>query len=141
MVCLTNLVVLSALGDAGSQQTSGSGKSEPRAVVPVRERTFTLAGVVGAADRTGIRGRIDHMRYDPATKRLFIACAANGSLEVIDLDSGMRAGTVEGLRGSQGVAIAGDSFHVTTGDDRKLHRFDTRTLSPRGVVSVGEDAE
>ena len=58
-------------------------------------------------DRTGIAGRIEYMNYDPATARLFIAWLANGSLEVIDLDTRKRAGTVSGLRGPQGVAVAG----------------------------------
>jgi hypothetical protein len=104
-------------------------------------RTFPLEGVRGAADRTGIVGRIDHMRCDPATRRLFVACVANGSLEVLDLDSGRRAGTIAGLRGPQGVGVAGQFVHVTTGDDGRLHRFDTRTLAAGKSVAVGDDAD
>jgi hypothetical protein len=81
------------------------------------------------------------MAYDPATHRLFIACLANGSLEVIDLDSGTRAGTVAGLRGPQGVAVNGRSVYVATGDDGQLHRLDTRTLKALNSVLVGDDAD
>jgi len=81
------------------------------------------------------------MAYDPTTRRLFIACVANGSLEVIDLDTGTRAGTVAGLRGPQGVAVAGRSVYVTTGDDGQLHQFDTRTLKAGKSVPVGDDAD
>ena len=102
---------------------------------------FQLEGVRGPADRTGIGGRIDHMRYDPLTSRLFIACVANGSLEVIDLDSGARAGTVTGLRGPQGVGIAGHFVYVSTGDDGQLHQFDSRTLAAGKSVAVGDDAD
>ena len=104
-------------------------------------RTLPLEGVRGAADRTGIPGRIDHMTYDPATRRLFIACVANGSLEAIDLDSGKRAGTVSGLREPQGVAVIGDSVYVTTGGDGKLRRYDTRTLAAGESVTAGDDAD
>ena len=104
-------------------------------------RSFPLEGVRGPADRTGIGGRIDHMRYDPLTGRLFIACVANGSLEVIDLDSGARAGTVGGLREPQGVGVAGDFVYVSTGEDGKLHRFDTRTLAAEKSTAVGDDAD
>ncbi len=104
-------------------------------------RTFVLEGVRGAPDHSGIAGRIDHMRYDPRTSRLFVACVANGSLEVIDLDRGVRAGTVAGLHEPQGVAIAGDSVYVSTGEDGRLHRFDTRTLVETRSVAVGDDAD
>jgi hypothetical protein len=104
-------------------------------------RSFPLEGVRGAADRTGISGRIDHMRYDPLTSRLFIACVANGSLEVIDLDSGARAGTIAGLRGPQSVGVSGQFAYVSTGDDGQLHRFDSRTLAPEKSVAVGDDAD
>jgi hypothetical protein len=125
---VTTLVLAGLLG-AGPEQA------------PVPGRTFPLADVRGAADRTGIEGRLDHMRYDPATHRLFIACVGNGSLEVIDLDSGARAGSVRGLRGPQGVAVSGGSVYVTTGDDGVLHQFDTRTLAPGKSVPVGDDAD
>jgi hypothetical protein len=80
-------------------RTSGDPKQEVSA--PVLRRTFTLERVRGPADRTGIPGRIDHITYDPATKRLFIACVANGSLEVVDLESGTRALTPAVLSASQ----------------------------------------
>jgi outer membrane protein assembly factor BamB len=81
------------------------------------------------------------MAYDLATKRLFVACVANGSLEVIDLDAGKRIGSVAGLRGPQGVAVAGGSVYVATGDDRRVHQFDTRTLASGKSAEVGDDAD
>lgn len=113
----------------------------PKVAAPMLTRTFPLPGVGGPADRTGIQGRLDHFAYDPASHRLFVACVANGSLEVIDLDSGQRAGTVSGLRGPQGVAVAGTFVYVSTGDDGMLHQFDTRTLAAGKAVPVGDDAD
>jgi hypothetical protein len=135
------LVTLPALLGASPQPAQAPAHLEQKVFVPVLGRAFVLEGVRGPADRTGIPGRIDHMAYDPATDRLFIACVANSSLEVIDLDSGTRAGTVAGLQGPQGVAVAGRSVYVTTGDDGQLHQFDTRTLQAGKSVPVGDDAD
>jgi outer membrane protein assembly factor BamB len=81
------------------------------------------------------------MRYDPETSRLFMACVANGSLEVIDLEKGIRTGSISGLRGPQGVAVAAGRVYVATGDDGRLHRFDSRTLGAAKSVAVGDDAD
>jgi hypothetical protein len=135
------LVILPVLLQAGAQPAPAAGRPEQEGSTPVLARTFPLEGVRGPVDRSGIAGRIDHMRYDPLTGRLFIACVANGSLEVIDLDSGARAGTVAGLRGPQGVGVAGQHVYVSTGDDGQLHRFHTRTLAAEKSVAVGDDAD
>jgi len=135
------LFTLPVLLGAGSQPTPAPDRPEDKLSAPILVRTFPLEGVRGAADRTGIGGRIDHMPYDPLTSRLFIACVANGSLEVIDLESGARAGTVAGLRGPQGVGVAGHFAYVSTGDDGQLHRFDARTLAAGKSVAVGDDAD
>ena len=119
--------------------TPGKQKEKVTALVP--RSHLSAGGRAWGRGSDGIPGRIDHMAYDSATQRLFIACVANGSLEVIDLDSGMRAGTVAGLRGPQGVAVAGRSVYVTTGDDGLLHPFDTRTLAAGKSVAVGDDAD
>ncbi len=120
---------------------AGPDKAEGHSPSPRLERTFSLGDVRGPVDKTGVAGRIDHMTYDTATKRLFIACVANGTLEVIDLDKGTHAGTIAGLRGPQGVAVSGRSVYVTTGDDGLLHPFDTRTLVAGTPVAVGDDAD
>ena len=135
------LFTLPILLGAGLQPTFASERPEDIRSSLKLVRTFPLEGVRGAADRTGISGRIDHMRYDPETSRLFIACVANGSLEAIDLDSGARAGTVAGLRGPQGVGVAGHFVYVSTGDDGQLHQFDTRKLAAGKSVAVGDDAD
>jgi outer membrane protein assembly factor BamB len=138
---IVSLFALTALLGMSPQASPAQSKPEEKGSVPVLDRTFPLQGVRGPADRTGIAGRMDHMRYDPLTSRLFIACVANGSMEAIDLNSGARAGTVAGLRGPQGVGVAGHFVYVTTGDDGQLHRFDTRTLSSGKSVAVGDDAD
>jgi hypothetical protein len=139
-----NLVLMIAIQAILGYSPDGpptSGKPEDKAFAPELRRTIPLDDVRGAVDRSGIAGRIDHMRYDPETKRLFIACVANGSLEVIDLEKGSRAGSISGLAGPQGVAVAGGWVYVATGDDGKLNRFNTRTLAAGKSVAVGDDAD
>src|SRR5262249_12628880 len=118
------LVALPALLGAGPQPAPAPGKPKEKVSAPVLTRTFPMEGVRGHADRTGIPCRIDHMAYDPVTKRLFVACVANGSLEVIDLDAGRRIGTMDKLPGPQGVAVVGGFVYVATGDDGRLYRFE-----------------
>ena len=118
-----------------------SGKPGDKASTLELRRTIPLDDVRGPADRTGIPGRIDHMRYDSETKRLFIACVANRSLEVIDLEKGVRAGSIPGLHEPQGVAVAGGWVYVATGEDGKLNRFNTRTLAAGNSAAVGDDAD
>jgi DNA-binding beta-propeller fold protein YncE len=140
MARLAVLCVVPALLGIGPPQNPASDGSA-KATAPVLVRTFPLPDVHGPADRTGILGRLDHMAYDPATGRLFLACVANGSLEAIDLASGKRAGTVSGLREPQGVAVAGGFVYVSSGGDGMLHQYDARTLAAGKTAPVGDDAD
>ncbi len=135
------LVALAARFDAAPQPAPATGKPDQKVSAPVLDRTFPLERVRGPADRTGIPGRIDHMAYDPATKRLFIACVANRSMEVIDLDAGKQIGTFARLPGPQGVAVAGGFVYVATGDDGRLTRFDAVVPKSAASVEVGADAD
>jgi len=141
MGCVIILATLPAQLGAGPQNPPTPGKPEEKISAPELGRTFPLEGVRGPADRTGISGRIDHMAYDPATRRLFIACVANGSLEVIDLEAGKRIGTIDKLPGPQGVAVAGGFVYVATGGDGRLIRFETRVPKSARSVAVGDDAD
>src|SRR5580700_4589637 len=95
------LVVLAAiLAGCASPRQDAPGRLEP-----VLGRVIVLAGVRGTRPNLGIPGRIDHMAYDPVTKRLFVAALENGSLEVLDLEQGTRVQSIGGLSRPQGVAI------------------------------------
>ena len=88
-------------------------------------------------------GRIDHLAYDAATQRLFVACIANGSLEVVDLDLGKRIKSVGGLKRPQSVAITGRPrlVIVSTGGDGMVHFLDAHSLQEKATIPVGEDAD
>lgn len=106
-------------------------------------RTFALPGTRGPMDTSTITGRLDHLAFDPATHRLFVACIANNSLDVVDLDTGTRLASITGLQRPQSVAVlnpAGLAF-VSTAADGQIHSFNTRTLRPVASAPVGEDAD
>jgi DNA-binding beta-propeller fold protein YncE len=135
------LVALPALLGAGPQTPPVVGNAAAQTAVPVLSRTVKLEWVRGPADRTGIPGRIDHMAYDPVTKRVFIACVANHTVELIDLEAGKHIGTFSGLAGPQGVAVAGGFVYFTTGDDGRLNRYDAVVPKSAASVKVGADAD
>lgn len=88
-------------------------------------------------------GRFDHFAYDPVTHRLFVAAVANGSLEVIDLDTGTRVKSIAGLGHPQGIAIAPGTGQaiVACGSEGTIRAFDTRTLEEKGKAHVGDDPD
>lgn len=91
----------------------------------------------------GVRGRIDHLSYDAAGERLFVAALGNGSVEVIDLKRGERAGSVEGLEEPQGVVYvpATGRVVVACAGDGSVHSYDGATLEERASVDLGGDAD
>lgn len=105
-----------------------------------RARSIAMTGAPTLA------GRIDHLAYDPATQRLFVACIEAGALAVLDLETGAPVAAIRDLQEPRGVAVAplldGTSrVFVACGGDHVLRAFDTRTLEPKGSVLVGADAD
>ncbi len=130
------LIVAPAGGQAAG--LADNDRSTPRLA-----RTFVLTGVRGRTDTTGIPGRIDHLAYDTATHRLFVAALANNSLEVIDLDQGRRIRSIGGLPKPQGIAVVPTTgcAVVACGGDGTAHAFDTRTLEEKASAPVGTNAD
>ncbi len=91
----------------------------------------------------GVSGRIDHLAYDPETRRLFVAALENGSLEVIDLEKGESIKSVSGLKEPQGIVFtpATKRVVVSCGGDGTVHAYDATTLEEKLTVDVGDDAD
>jgi DNA-binding beta-propeller fold protein YncE len=106
-------------------------------------RTFPLPGVSNTRTNVGVPGRIDHLAYDPATQRLFVAALENGSLEVVDLKAGRRVRSISGLSRPQGAAVVPTlgCVAVACGGDGVLHVYDTKTLEEKAAFEVGPDAD
>ena len=113
------------------------------AVIPRLSRTILLPGVGGPVERNGIAGRLDHMAYDAATDRLFLAAFSKGSLEAIDLKQGKLIKTISGIPEAQGVAVVPEDkrVFVASGGDGTLHVYETESLESKGSAFAIEDAD
>jgi DNA-binding beta-propeller fold protein YncE len=100
----------------------------------VLERTIPLPGVAG---------RIDHMAFDLARGRLFVAELGNGSVDVVDLMAGNAMHRIGGLREPQGVGYApgSDVLAVASAADGSVRLFRGADFSPMGAVDLGDDAD
>ncbi len=106
-----------------------------RAAEPlVLERTIPLHDV---------RGRIDHMAFDPERKRLMVAELGNGTVDVIDVMAGTAMHRITGLREPQGVGYArrGDVILIANAGDGSVRLFSARDFAPVGTISLGDDAD
>jgi len=109
---------------------------------PVLARTMVLPGVRGSRPSAGVPGRIDHGAYDPVTKRLFMAALENGSLEVVDLETGVRIKSISELDRPQGVAIASSiGCAVVACGGGKVYAYDTKTLNEVKSFKLGAGAD
>jgi DNA-binding beta-propeller fold protein YncE len=82
------------------------------------------------------------MAVDPAGKRLFVAGLANGSLEVIDLQSGKRAQSIPGLKEPQGVAYL-PALHevVVANTGGTVVAFEDPSFRPIATLPAMDDAD
>ena len=55
-----------------------------------------------------VEGRIDHLAFDVAGQRLFVAALGNNTVEVLDAKAGKHLRSLPGFREPQGIAVAPD---------------------------------
>src|SRR3954471_22162753 len=69
-------------------------------------------------DLPGVAGRIDHLAYDAAGRRLFVAELGNNSMDVVDIASGKATHRVDDLHEPQGIAWSAKlgRVYVASGD-------------------------
>ena len=97
----------------------------------------------GSIPLPGVAGRIDHLAFDPHTKRLFVAALENGSLEAIDVEKRERVKSVSGLKEPQGVVYVPTTKQVVVacGGDGILRAYDPLTLDEKQRLDLSEDAD
>ena len=91
----------------------------------------------------GVSGRIDHLAFDAATGRLFVAALGNNTVEVIDTSANTHLKSVPGFHEPQGIAVVSDqkAVAIANGATGTLQLIDGQTLQTRWTVEVGEDAD
>jgi hypothetical protein len=115
----------------------------------------TIGAIVASADSPaslriastiplpGVSGRIDHLAFDPMTKRLFVAALGNNTVEVIDTAANVHVRSLPGFHEPQGIAVAPDvkGVAIANGATGTLQLVDADSLKTRWTVPVGEDAD
>jgi DNA-binding beta-propeller fold protein YncE len=91
----------------------------------------------------GVGGRIDHLAYDTAGRRLFVAALGNNTVEVVDLAGRKRLHSITGLHEPQGVQYLPSlgRLVVANGSDGTCVFYDSRTYAEVGRVALGDDAD
>ncbi|HTA59380.1 MAG TPA: YncE family protein [Candidatus Baltobacteraceae bacterium] len=85
-----------------------------------------------------LKGRIDHMDVDVKGKRLFVSGLENGSVEVVDLQTGRWTKSIPGFLKPQGIAYvpALNKLFVASGDDGMVRVFRGDTLELLDAIKL-----
>ena len=91
----------------------------------------------------GVEGRIDHLAIDLEHRRLFVCALGNDSLEVIDLNRGLRIRSITGLGRPQGVSYAGESNRLVVSSEQHgtCQIYDGTSLQEVGRIRLDDDAD
>lgn len=100
-------------------------------------------GLVQTIPLPNVSGRIDHMDIDIPEQRLFVAELGNNSIDVIDLKTGKRISSINGLHEPQGIAYVQDTnkIFVANGEDGTVQIFDSKNYSLVKTISLSSDAD
>jgi DNA-binding beta-propeller fold protein YncE len=95
------------------------------AIAPSQEGGKQPLRLVQTISLPNVKGRLDHMDVDVKGKRLFVAAAENGTVEVVDLDAGKWAHSIHGFKKPQGALYVPElrKLFVASGDDGMLRVF------------------
>ena len=100
-------------------------------------------GLVRSIDLPRVEGRIDHLAFDAATQRLYIAALGNNTVEVLDANAASHLKSLPGFREPQGIAVIPDSKSVAVangqGDGLQWISAENYRLGP--VTRLGDDAD
>lgn len=91
----------------------------------------------------GVSGRMDHLAFDVARQRLFIAALGNNTLEVVDTATNAHLQSVPGFREPQGLTVVPElaAVAVANGNTGTLQLIDAQSFRVRWTVRVGGDAD
>ncbi len=97
--------------------------------------------LTGAIPLPNIRGRIDHLGFDPKG-RLFVSALGNNTEEVIDLSAAIPEHSISGIPKPQGVVYARDVNKLFVGSDEgKLYIYDGESFSLITSIDFGDDVD
>ena len=111
--------------------------------VPIVHAQSASLELVATIPLPKVSGRIDHLAYDAARQRLFVAALGNNTVEVLDTARGHHLRSLPGFHEPQGVATIADlnSIAIANGDTGTLQLIDATTFQTRWTVNIGGDAD
>ena len=124
---------LSVAGAAPATE-AGAPTAKAQAVPMILEAKIPLGG---------IKGRIDHLAFDPTRSRLYVAELGNDSVAIIDLQARRVIRTVTGFDKPQGIAYepSTDTVYVANGGDGSVRIFSAQDFEALGQIALGDDAD
>ena len=104
------------------------------------QEPFTL---VASIDLPGVEGRIDHLAFDAANQRLFVAALGNNTVEVLDVKAGTHIKSLAGFREPQGIGVVPDAklIAVANGQGEGLQLINAESYGPGQTVRLGDDSD
>jgi DNA-binding beta-propeller fold protein YncE len=99
--------------------------------------------LVRAIELPRVEGRIDHLAFDVATQRLYVAALGNNTVEVVDVKSGTHLKSLPGFREPQGIAVAADAKVVAVANGRGdgVQLVSADDWRPGAMVRLGDDSD
>jgi DNA-binding beta-propeller fold protein YncE len=96
-----------------------------------------------AIDLPHVEGRIDHMAFDPATQRLYVAALGNNTVEIVDTRAGTHLRSLMGFQEPQGIAVASDMnvIAVANGSGSGLQFLSADGTQRTATVRLGDDSD
>jgi YVTN family beta-propeller protein len=91
----------------------------------------------------GVRGRIDHLAYDPGRQRLYVAELGNNSVGIVDLKNRRVVSSVKGFEQPQGIGYehSTDTVYVANAGDGSVRLFRGEDFAPITQIPLGDDAD
>jgi DNA-binding beta-propeller fold protein YncE len=108
--------------------------------VAAQPRTLALVSTIPLPS---VKGRIDHLAFDPERRRLFIAALGNDTVEVVDTAGNRHERSLAGFSEPQGIAYAPGTkaVYVANGGGNRLDVLDAASLQVRKRFTTLDDAD
>jgi DNA-binding beta-propeller fold protein YncE len=90
-----------------------------------------------------VEGRIDHLAFDVAHQRLYVAALGNNTVEVVDVAAGTHLKSLSGFHEPQGIAVAADVdiVAVANGEGDGIQFVKGSDFTPGASVRLGDDSD
>jgi DNA-binding beta-propeller fold protein YncE len=114
------------------------------AVAAIQSRAAdTPLTLVRTIDLPRVDGRIDHLAFDTAAERLYVAALGNNTVEVVDTKAATHVKSLPGFHEPQGIAVVADakSVAVANGQGEGLQLVSAEDYRPGAMIRLGDDSD